>query len=53
MTHYLENSVNGGITLTNVFGDTLIYTKTLTFVYTKKFGSRIMMVYLLVNMGGG
>ena len=47
MTHSSSNSVNGGIPLKNLTGKTFD-----VFIYSMaNSGSRIMMVYLLVNLG--
>ena len=52
MTHYSSNSMNGGITLTNVTMRLLIYPNNLNLVSMQKSGSRIMLVYLIVTLGG-
>ena len=52
ITHSSANSVNGGIPLTKMNGKTVDISKYLDFGSMAKSGSRIILVYLLVNLGG-
>ena len=53
MTYSSGNSSNEGIPLTNVTGETFDISEYLDFVSMTKFVSRIMLDYLLMNLGGG
>ena len=53
MTYSSGNSFNRGIPLTNVTGETFGISEYLDFVSMTKFVSRIMLDYLLMNLGGG
>ena len=50
MTHSSLNSVNGEIPLINVTRKTVDISEYFDFGYMKKYNSRIMMVYILVNL---
>ena len=53
MSNYSENSINGGIPLKTLPARLLIYRNNLNLGSMKKSGSRIMLVYLLMNLRVG